>query len=165
MKKTERFVSLVREYVTLIESTDAIRPHELLAKCSVLLTELYLLGSQLPDVDTQNAELPPKHKPKSQMGRLSKILGKYNFYNQVYDPIYDEKANSTMLADDLNDIYFDLKESLQEYDQGSQTEALWQWKFDMRQHAGIHIVAALQPIHFLIYDHMSPNYARDKTNA
>lgn len=164
MKKTERFVSLVREYVTLIEGTDAIRPHELLSKCSVLLTELYLLGSQLPEVDPQNEEVSSKQSPRVYLVRLIKFLGKYDVYHMVFDPIFDKEAAWASLANDLDEIYLDLKKSLQEYDQGSQTEALWQWRFDMRYHAGMHIVAALQPIHFLIYLHMSPDYVSDKTN-
>lgn len=165
MKDIQRFVSLVREYVTLIDGADTITPHEFLAKCSVLLTELYLLGPHLPDVNPQNVEVSSKQILKPLLGRLIEILGKYHWYHMVFDPISDEEAIRSSLADDLADIYHDLKGSLQEYDRGNQTDALWQWRFDMRADAGNHIVAALPPIHFLIYDHMSPNYESDRTNA
>lgn len=90
------------------------------------------------------------------------ILGKYHFYHWVSDPISDEDTGGTSLADDLSDIYVDLKRSLLEYDSGDKTNAIWQWKFDLRGHTGQHIVSALRPIHFLIYDHMDRDYINEQ---
>lgn len=165
METTDRFVTLVREYVALIEDASAMRPYELLTECSSLLTEIYLLGSRLPKVDPSYDEDAERPKPDNQMGRLMSTLGKYHFYHLVYDPIYDEEAGGSSLADDLSDIHFDLKRSLIQYDAGDHDNALWEWRFDMRHHAGEHIVAALRPIHFLIYDHMDRDYINEKART
>jgi hypothetical protein len=54
-----------------------------------------------------------------------------------------------------------LKGSLIKYESGKeprQRVAIWEWKFNLQEHCGDHLVDALRPIHRLIYYHLNPEY-------
>jgi hypothetical protein len=153
----DRFIPIVREYLELIEGASQTTPYALLAKSAILLPQLYTCGLQLPDTEPTDDETS-EDDGTSQMGSLFSILGRYDRYREVFDPVYDEESIPASLSDDLADIYRDLRGPLVEYNNGQQDNAIWLWKFNIQNHCGDHIVDALRVIHRLVHDHMSPTY-------
>ena len=63
------------------------------------------------------------------------LLGSYDVYSEVFDPIVEEAAIKHTLSDDLSGIYTDLKRPLVKYDSGEESNqriAIWQWKFHLK---------------------------------
>jgi hypothetical protein len=92
------------------------------------------------------------------MRPLKQKLGDLDHYYSYFDA-YDEASNvDSSLADDLNDIYWDLKQPLLLYafgDESISAEALWQWKFWFASgwHTAHHIVSAMCAIQeFVCYE-------------
>jgi len=158
----EIFVALVRSYLRLVEGCDSSTPRDFLGACAVLLPQIYAEGIQLPDVELP--EEPFEFAARtfaSPMTRIGKLLGKYDQYAEVFDPVVDREFLLTQLSDDLSDIYGDLRDPLEIYDEGGEpkrVEALWRWKFNLEGHCGDHLVDALRPIHRLVFDHLNPDY-------
>jgi hypothetical protein len=124
----------------------------------------------LPDVELpEDNPLDEKtNNIESPMGKIMKLLGRYDIYSQVFDPVADTEAIKTTLSDDLSDIYTDLKQSLIKYDseeEANQRIAIWEWKFNMQIHWGHHVVGVLSPIHSLVYDHLDPEFQSEKDDA
>jgi uncharacterized protein DUF5063 len=97
-----------------------------------------------------------------------KLMGNYDVYSEVFDPVCEEEVIKATLSDDLSDIYTDLKRPLFKYDskeEGNQLIAIWEWKFHMKIHWGHHLVGALCPIHSLVNHHLSPEFLDDETDA
>jgi Domain of unknown function (DUF5063) len=161
----EAFVALVRAYLRLVDSCDAMTPRDFLAECAVLLPQIYAAGIQLPDVELPEEDFAFESRTfDSPMGRIGALLGKYDQYAEVFDPIFDREFLLTHLSDDLSDIYGDLLDPMEIYDRGGDehvVEATWRWKFYLRGHCGDHLVDALRPIHRLVFDHLDSDYRND----
>lgn len=71
-----------------------------------------------------------------------------HIYRNVYDPLEDQPGvDIAPLADDLADIYRDVKEGLVLFDRGLFEEAIWQWRYNFQIHWGRHLTAALTALH------------------
>jgi len=163
MSGIENFLSLVREYVCLIESANSLSAHQLLSKCAVLLPKIYSLGLELPDVeptDEWNDEMVT-YGGNSPIQVLGSKIGKYDTYWEVFDTVFEKEAEAGSLSEDLASIYADLKGPLVAYENGRETDAVWTWKFNIKSHCGDHLVDALRTIHRLVNDHMDPDYRNE----
>ncbi len=67
-------------------------------------------------------------------------------YRLVFDPWEDKDVVEASLADDIADIYQDLKDVLAV--SGGKAKA-WDWRFQFDQHWGQHAIQALYAIHWL----------------
>lgn len=158
----EELVALTRDYIALVDECASRSPRDFLAACARLLPRIYAVGIDLPDPELpdDDFELPPDQL-ESPMSAIGQLLGKYDQYAEVFDPVVDREFLLTHLSDDLADIYSDLSVPLRWWDRGddaARTQALWQWKFNITGHCGDHLVDALRPIHRLVFDHMDPDY-------
>ena len=157
-KNLEQFISLSREYILTIESlSDKTMPHAFLTKCLPLLIQIYTHGIKLPNVEPDNNDVSKEDYPSPVLS-IAKVLEKYDLYNKVFDPTFDENIITSTISDDLADIYRDLKDPLLDYDNERKNNAIWSWKFNIQGHCGNHIVDALRVIHRLVNDHMSMDY-------
>ena len=157
-KNLEQFISLVREYISTLEGiSNKTVPHSFLSKCRLLLLQIYTLGVQLPDVEPEEIEFSKNDYP-SPISSIEILLGKYDMYNEVFDPIYDNEIVGASLSDDLADIYQDLKDPLIDFDNNKKNDAIWSWKFNIQGHCGDHLVDSLRAIHRLVNDHMPEDY-------
>ena len=155
----DEFSQLVRNYVRAIDKADELSPHALLSVCARLLPRIYADGLDLPDVETTNDTISAE--VASPMGKLASLMGRHDFYHEVFDPCFEEKPVGASLADDLADIYLDLARPLAAFDAGQISDAVWTWKFNLQTHCGDHLVDAMRVIHRLINSHMSPDYTAD----
>jgi len=83
---------------------------------------------------------------------LKEKLGDWNLYSQVLIQRKTREANYGSLADDIADIYRDLKEGLVLHHSGLATpnDILWEWRLLFYSHWGDHAMNALRTIHFLL---------------
>ena len=56
------------------------------------------------------------------------------------------------LADDLLDVYLDLKEGVATFDAGYPRHAVWLWRFGFEVHWGHHATSALRALHCHLTD-------------
>jgi hypothetical protein len=56
------------------------------------------------------------------------------------------------VADDLADIYRDIKNGLWLHENRHSTEAIWEWKHSFNTHWGRHAVGALHALHCYMAD-------------
>ena len=65
----------------------------------------------------------------------------------MFNPLQEEASVTNSLADDLADIYRDLKAGLSLYEAEHPIDAAWEWRFRFQIHWGQHLVGAMRPIH------------------
>lgn len=143
------FPALVREYLALVERAAQMPPPELLETCARLLSRIYAVGLCLPEIEPDEARLPPSVSPPELPS-----LGKFALYSEVYNPYIEDAPVMASLAEDLADIYSDLAGPLRDLDAGRTANAIWCWRFSIRGHCGARLVAALRAIHHALNDYM-----------
>jgi hypothetical protein len=81
----------------------------------------------------------------------------FQYYQSWFDPlnIDDLKGDHELgdIADDLADIWRDLKPGLELYDGNQQGAAAAEWQFAFEAHWGRHATAALYSLHCWLVDH------------
>lgn len=136
-----------------------------------LLSELQVLAIDFPefnisddsseeenswdDLETHFSDMSRKaerdyKESKPLYDRLQSLpLNRYWFvFNPLEEPPGEALAGS--LADDLADIYMDLKRGLAEYDEGRHEDAVWSWHFFYLSHWGKHLTGALRALHWYL---------------
>jgi hypothetical protein len=104
----------------------------------------------MPEVESSDSPRKKSQEWDGLYNSLKEKLGDWNPYHQVFDPTQDNEAIFGSLADDIADIYGDLKKGLVFIDTGHvQTEdAMWTWRVLFYSHWGQHAMNALRTIHF-----------------
>jgi hypothetical protein len=155
-KESRTFADLARRYMDLIDRRNELTVADLLLQAHPLLASLYSAALTLPKVDGSD-EIPKSRMPHEEWKVLYEsfkaILGSRTMYRKVFDP-YDMKEGEPLegsLADDLADVYRDLREGLELWDRGSQEDAVWGWRFNFRIHWGEHTINAIRAIYTLAY--------------
>jgi hypothetical protein len=145
----ETFIDVVRRYCAWAESVPG-EPHREMITARQLLAELQLSAINLPVTDVLgNHKFQPivRKKWEAVHNRFSRlpVVG----YWDVYDPLEQREKTPLFgtLADDLTDIYRDLKTYLPLFDAGHTSEALWQWRFRFLANWGYHLAGAQRVLH------------------
>jgi Domain of unknown function (DUF5063) len=122
-----------------------------------ILPKLIDEAISLPDVELSD---DPKSTRRSVRQRieewdqlfnsLKEKLGDWNLYKQVFDPTRDAEAICGSLADDIADIYRELKAGLvlRETHRDRPEEPIWEWRVGFYPHWGRQAIDALLAIHF-----------------
>jgi hypothetical protein len=156
-----RFVVIARQYCALIDSTSNIEKSELLAKIYRILPSLIGEAIRLPEIDlaeNEDSRSAGEYIDKTEgFKKLYEMLkGKFgndDIYSTVFDPtIKDNEAIHGSLADDIADIYLDLKDGLTLVDKRADSldTAIWDWRLLFYSHWGDHAMSALRTIHSLL---------------
>ena len=156
-KNVENFVKTVKEYIGLMDTAEEIPLKTFLAKCSLLLPKIYYQAQLLPDIEPPDSKATDHNNIDYPMEKITSLLNKYNNYSLVFNPIQDNAAIKSSMADDLADTYLDLKHSLINYESKNNFKAqsaIWDWKFDFETHYGKHIVGAISPIYEILFTHL-----------
>ena len=114
---------------------------------------LALQEPDLSDVDRSGRSIAHDEHMKMLVA-LRNQLESYDAYQMVFNPLEDDESIQGSLADDLADVYRDLKDGLiqLEADPASTDDVVWKWRFLFQSHWGHHAVAALNAIHWTVYD-------------
>lgn len=159
MDVIEEFVMVVRKYIKLMDSIPNIPYDKFLNECNVLVPQIYYLGHSLPDsFDDKILNVEESKEQRDNIFEESRALFErlriYIGNDDKYEPVSDKSITEGSIADDLADIYGDLKNQIIEYESGEDLRkkaALWEWKFTMQKHAGKHIVDVLWAIHHVLF--------------
>ena len=87
---------------------------------------------------------------------LGDQLAEYNYYWEIFDPYQLSEPIEGSLADDLSDLYLDLSEGLELWENGDaalRRSIVWEWRFRFEIHWGHHAIDAMRAIHALLYVH------------
>ncbi len=149
MTTVDDFAITARRYCDYAESsaveTSAYAEMQLVR---TLLASLYFQALALPPVECDPVESLLTHEDYQQMfarfGRLP-----VGYYNTVFDPLQVDPVDCTLgdLADDLADVWRDVKEGLLLFEAGRRDAAGASWEESFEIHWGYHAVKALGVIH------------------
>lgn len=162
-----RFGPIAQQYSSLVDSRSALDKSEFLVQVYRMLPELIGEASRLPLVrfgDDENeeqeatiskirAETEMKQQEWGQLyDSLKEKLWDWDLYWMVFDPRTDKEAIHGSLADDIADIYRELKDGigLKETNNVPDCEIIFEWRFGFTSQWGQHAVNALRTIHFLL---------------
>jgi hypothetical protein len=164
------FREVAQRFIALIDGRDRLTATDLLHRAHFALPRLYSSGLALPVKPEEAYEedddtVLEYHEPDISLhqslwrpifGSLTTQIGPlWNCYQEVFDPYADppEDVVTGSLADDLADIYVDLREGAQLWSRGLHDEAVWQWRFSFESHWGEHATGALRAIRALAFGH------------
>ena len=150
-----KFMDVARSYCSAIDSHAESQLRAFLEQLELLLPQLVAGVLSLPDVQ-RFGPAPPEfdHRKtwKPVCDCLAEYLGEQRRYWTVFDPTKPTKDDPVVgdLADDLADVYCDLRRGLDAWeaaDAASRLEIIWTWRFDYESHWGQHAVDALRAIY------------------
>ena len=159
----DRFSAIANQFCSVVDSASSLDRTELLSKLYRILPVLISEAIGLPDVSRDDDELQETTRRGFSVkgliepewselyNFLKEKLGDWDPYRQVFDPTQDSEAVFGTLADDLTDIYLDLKNGsvFREKHLGLPNEdAIWTWRLLFYSHWGKHAIDALLTIHF-----------------
>jgi hypothetical protein len=154
------FKAVAVRFCDLVDSSANRERADLLLRIYVVLPELIQQAIKLPCVEVGDDEMPGKiQQPRltqQEWGQLyhalNEKLGDWNLYMDVFDPTRDTEAIHGSLADDIADVYRDIKEGLDHPDPAlaMQHHVTWKWRFGYYSHWGQHVMGALRTIHWLL---------------
>ena len=132
-----RFGVVAKKFCSIVDSASDIDRTEFVAQVYRILPKLIDEAIEMPDVeptDNQQRRSPlevQRHEWQRLYKTLKEKLGDWDLYRQVFDPTKDSEAIFGSLADDIRDIYRDLKKGLElKKTYPSQPEAaVWEWRF------------------------------------
>ena len=145
--RAKGFADLARRYLAVIDTPPRDRV-EFLTRIEVLLARLVASAHDLPQVEPTTSELNSQNVAPP--AGLVDALGAADIYWDVLDPTsvrQTPEIAAGSLTDDLSDIYIDLKRGLQLWDSGNERDAVWEWRFGLHSHWGMHAVNALRVVH------------------
>jgi hypothetical protein len=154
----DRFGVVATRFCSVVDCALSIEKTDLLAQIYQILPKLIDEAISLPDVELSDSDDRAVGKAKARQGEkewgqlynsLKEKLGEWDSYHQVFDPTEDEEAIPGSLADDLADIYRDLKEGLvlSETHRACPEDMIWHWRLLFYSHWGKHAMDALLAIH------------------
>jgi hypothetical protein len=152
------FLNVARNFCSLIEATQTVRPKEFLLAIQEQLLSLYSHGRNIPKVDLEEDSDIEVEIAVTDYRNITSLIGDkipFQYYWHVFDPIDDMDTDPVCgdLIDDLSDIYKDLKNSLFLFDSRNikvKGEAIWKFKFDFDSHWSNHCANAINVIHYFL---------------
>ena len=141
----ETFVCEARAYCRFVESASELQLAERLHAARERLLKLYLAAVPLPYAEPDDTKASPSPDvPTAWPG-----FEGHDVYWEVFDP-YDHEHTDPVagsLADDVLDVYRDIRPGLTLWDASQKQNAIWEWRFNFDTHWGDHAVDALRALH------------------
>jgi len=154
------FVASANEYCKYLERASELEGEELLKILQRLLPFIYIKGSLLPELEPYFDEGNEKFVKEEDWNRiyetLKQKLGTADAFLEVFDERIKESETPVVasLAENLADIYQDLKDFLILYQTGTNelmNDAIWECRMNFENYWGQKLVNSLRAIHRLIY--------------
>lgn len=120
-KNVIEFVTVAREYVRLMENLQDHNKQEFVSISMRLLPLLYLKTLGLPGVEPELQDAVEKVVTEEDYNRIKSSiefkLGRHNDYLEVFTPDINrsEEALSASIAEDMADIYQDIRDFIENY--------------------------------------------------
>jgi len=119
------FVTVAREYCQFVEKTDSYSKKDYIQVLLKLLPLLYLKASTLPKTEIELDDAVDRFVTEEDYMAIKDTIefkmGAHNDYLEVFTPDINrsEGALSASIAEDLSDVYQDLKDFLENYRTGA----------------------------------------------
>ncbi len=157
----KRFVDCAERFCSLIEHHQSLTAGEFVRSCASCLADLYgaSVSLSLLSVEIDSAELIADvistERARAIDRQISEKLNGQCLYWEVLDPRIEsdpivDGLGVGDLADDIADIYREVKNGLFAFNRGPATEAIWHWQEGFRSHWGDHVVDALRGMHHIV---------------
>jgi len=144
-EKQQTLLQVAREYCQLIEQTDS-GEQQIFTALIKLLPRLHAAivayaDEQEVDCNVPEADLDARFELFS---RLKQMLGDRDGYWLEFDVVSDEQCKSGSLADDLTDIYCELKAGLNALEENARPtdQTIENWRCGYKVHWGKHLIDA-----------------------
>jgi hypothetical protein len=153
----EEFRDAAQAYCALVEGVDELDPDAALDELLEKLATLYRAGRRLPAVEPDTEEPVSRRTADDELrqihSRLAPVFGDKDFYRLV-DPYpasrKDRAEMGSCVAGDLSEIWQDVKDGLLGLEAGvSEADVVWEWRFGLEHHWGVHAVDAMAARHKL----------------
>lgn len=154
------FVAVANEYCKYAEHAGELKGEEILKILQRILPLLYIKASLLPDLEPVFEDGNEKFVTETDWftihDTLKEKLGTANDYLELYDEelLIAETPGQSSLAENMADIYQDVKDFLLLYQTGTQevmNDAIWECRLSFENIWGQQLVNALKAIHKFIY--------------
>ncbi|MDD5289385.1 MAG: DUF5063 domain-containing protein [Dehalococcoidales bacterium] len=156
------FIDIADKFCSLVENREQLTDIKLLQQAFVILPELCVRASKLPEVVKTTLYRPSVMSSQESlpiMKALAKIIDGHDRYHETTEPWdeNDKEVVSMCLSDDFTEIYENLKPSLRDWDKvtpAQRLDIIWEWKFVFGAHWGEHAVIAFRALFMLLYQRL-----------
>ena len=119
------------------------------------LVSLYASALDLPASGGTPSETTPLVDIDQERARVAAASAALplQYYGQQSDPSLLPATNEAVLgdlADDVSDVFADVRHGLWLFDQGREREALGEWVWSFQKHWGEHAVSAIRALHIYL---------------
>jgi Domain of unknown function (DUF5063) len=146
------FERLARAYCDFVERDPATGRAAFVTELERHLVALYRAALDLELGDPPEVEAPRlSHEEwRATYDHVASLLGDADGYWLVFNPFAQETPVHGQLADDVADIYRDLKSGLALIDGHPSVDASWDWRFTFDSHWGRHAASAIYALRVLV---------------
>jgi len=139
---TQQMAQLASSFCALVERFDDCQLVAWLEEMADLLPRLHVAANGLGQSENVGVyEQSTNYDERFELfTRLYSVLGERNGYNYEYDGVDGQRLSGT-LADDITDIYFDLKQGLHILDENPR-QAARDWQHSYEYHWRHHLIDA-----------------------
>lgn len=154
------FVQLAAEFCIFVENTQQFKKKDFIRKLHQLLPLVYLKGTLLPKTesifDDDNEHFVTEEAWFQIHDMTKQKLGYHDEYLEIFDPQTheDELQSTASLADNIADIYQDLKNFISLYHVGNDelmNDALWEVQMNFEEFWGQKCTNAMRALHRVFY--------------
>ena len=158
-EQTIEFVHQAGQFIETLIQSGSLKRSELLKKLQVQLPDLYIRALQLPRVASIFEESNQKFVTEEEYDHLKDHLtlkfGYLNDYLEIVEPDFSEADGPVpaTLAEDMADIYQDLKDFLMLYQVGDEdimNDAIWECRLNFERYWGQKLLNSLRQIHKIL---------------
>lgn len=171
-KNTVEFTTVAVQYCLLIENQEEISKDNLTDKLTKILPLLYLKATMIPETELVDEE--EQHEITVTEGDYNYILDKLanifkedDTYLEVFleDMKYSETPIAASIAEDLTDIYQDLKNYITIFERGieeNMNDALYICNENYKAYWGQKLVNVLRALHSVKYSSPAEDYTSEE---
>ena len=152
-----KYVEAMQRFGAVVRGAAGQQLSIFLPAVDVALAALYLAGSELPELTPDTSDLPEKREVDyaSVQAALAGVLGRFDPYRDIYNPSdpNDREPVQYLLSLDLVEILEDQEEAASLLEPGRQispADVVWQWRFGLTSHWGMHAASALRVVKHLL---------------
>lgn len=147
-----RFADLAAVYCSVIERRSELSRDELVARTHPVIAQLYSAALELPDREPSTVETRRSTLSSQEwMALFTSLRDQLKDYDAFGpDATESRRSDEGSLADDLADIYRELRDGLAGWnntDPTRQGDAVWDWRFGFLVHWGDHALSAMRTMH------------------
>lgn len=159
-KEVIEFTAVANEYCLYLEEASSADGRRLLLVLQKLLPLLYMKALYLPEIESKLDEAIEKFVREEDWQSIKDTLtNKFGPVNDYVDVNYDKESTEELLyadlAENLADIYQDIKDFIMAYSVGTielMNDALWECKDTFRLYWGQTLVNTIRAVHFALLD-------------